>query len=158
MSINVGKLARYAVATTVSAGIVLATSLPGTAHAASQFADKDGFDRSRRCDAIVGVSDETTSGKVEVFGGFSCPSDQRLWNMPEATTIRVRIFMNGQEVIQSKKTLKTCKTVNGLKLTCQSDSHQVSFPDDSSNDRFYGRMEITSFSGTVTLTTGTITT
>jgi hypothetical protein len=138
---------------------VLAMITPGAAYAASQFASKNNFDNtSRTCDAIVGVSDETTSGSVEVYGGFSCQTGTGLWNQPEAATIRVRLFMNGQEVIQSKKTLATCIKVSGLKVTCSTDSHQVTYPDNSGNQQFYGKIEIVSFSGNATLTTPSITT
>jgi hypothetical protein len=157
MIINRGAFA-WRAGVTVAAGLILATSVPGAAHAASKFANKDGFDRSGGCDAILGVSDETTPGKVEVFGGFSCPTDSGLWNMPEVTTIRLRIFQDGQEVIQSKKALKSCKTVKGTKWTCATDSFELTFPDYSSSDSFYGKMEISSFGGSVTLTTGAITT
>jgi hypothetical protein len=71
-------------------------------------------------------------------------------------TIRVRIFENGQEVIQSKRTLPDCSHAS-IHKTCSSESYQVTFPDYSSSDKFYGKMEIVSFSGTVTLTTPTIT-
>ncbi|WP_189082853.1 hypothetical protein, partial [Mangrovihabitans endophyticus] len=127
------------------------------ASAASAFDSRDNWDRSGECDAILGVSDETSDGEVEVFGGFSCPDPPGgLWNSPEPTTIRVRLFRNGSEIIQSKKSEKTCKNVGGVAMTCRTDSHSVSYPDYSSSDSFYGKMEIVSFGGTVTLTTGSI--
>lgn len=137
-------------------GFALAAVIPGPAFAASKFASKDNFDRSRKCDAILGVSDETTSGKVEAYGGFSCPTGSGLPNTPEKTTIRVRLFMNGQEIVQSKKTSATCNTGSSFPVTCSTDSHQVTYPDYSSTDTFYAKMEIDSFGGNVTLTTGTI--
>jgi hypothetical protein len=138
------------------AGLALVAVVPGQAMAASKFANKDGFDSSKRCDAILGVSDETTSGKVEVFGGFSCPTGYGLANQPEKATIRVRLFENGQEVVQSKRTLKDCSKAS-IKKTCSSESHQVTWPDDAKkSEKYYGVMEIVSFSGTVTLKTATI--
>jgi len=151
------RLVRWGLAAVV-AGTVLATAVPGSALAASKFASKDSFDTSKTCDAIVGVSDETTSGKIEVFGGFSCPTGFGLANQPEVATIRVRLFENGQEVVQSKRNMPTCSTVNGIKKTCSSESHQVTWPDDpNKSESYYGKIEIVSFTGTVTLTTGTIT-
>jgi hypothetical protein len=157
MSMTTHRFARLG-AVAVAVGVTLAVAVPGTAQAASKFANKAGFDHSKRCDAIVGVSDETSSGKVEVFGGFSCPTGSGLFNQPEPTTIRVKIFRGNQEVIQSKKNVASCKQVGGKWFTCSSDSHQVTYPDATSSNTFYGQMEITSFSGSVTLTTGKITT
>jgi hypothetical protein len=136
--------------------VLSAVALPGSAFAATESSTKNNWDRSRGCDAVVSVSDVTTSGKVEVYGGFACPSNSGLWNQPEGATIRVKLFVNDQEILQSKKALKTCKTVSGIKWTCHSDSHQVAITDDSGTDRFRGEMQIVSFSGTVTLATPTI--
>jgi hypothetical protein len=149
------RLVRRAVA--VSAlGIALATVVPGQALAASKFANKNNFDTPRKCDAVVGVSDETSSGKIEVFGGFSCPTGLGLANMPEKATIRVRLFEDGQEVVQSKRTMPDCNS-GRLRITCSSESHQVTWPDARASAKYYGKMEIVSFSGKVTLTTPTIT-
>lgn len=148
-------LTRYAVAV-LTAGLALAVSVPGQAMAASKFANKDKFDTAKLCDAVVGVSDETTTGKIEVFGGFSCKTGFGLANFPEKTTIRVRLFKNGQELLQSKKAVKNCFRFDGVAHSCSSESHQVAFPDDSTSDRYWGKMEIVSFTGRVTLTTKAI--
>jgi hypothetical protein len=148
-------LVRSAIAALLAGLAALVTLLPGSAHAASEFANKDGWDKSGKCDAIVGVSDETTNGTVEVYGGFSCPTGTGLWNQPEKATIRVRIFQNGKEIIQSKKTLKDCQHLKA-KVTCSSDHHEITYPDYAGTDKFHGQMEIVSFGGTVTLTTPTI--
>ncbi|MCM4083645.1 hypothetical protein [Paractinoplanes hotanensis] len=155
MTGTTGKLARAA--TSIIAGAAVIVSVPEAAAAASRLASEDGFDRTGACDAIVGVSDETSSGNIEVYGGFSCPTDSGLWNTPEPTTIRVRLFRNGNEIIQSKKNSATCFTGAGVEWTCSTDSHSVTYPDYSGNDSFYGRIEIVSFSGNSTLTTGSIT-
>ncbi|XVU24082.1 hypothetical protein ACQPZJ_43735 [Actinoplanes sp. CA-054009] len=149
------RFVRHALAIS-AAGVVAAVAMPGQALAASQFASKNGFDTSKKCDAIVGVSDETTSGKIEVYGGFSCPTGYGLANQPEKATIRVRLFQNGQEVVQSKRSMPDCSGTTSIRKTCSSESHQVTYPDNSGTQTFYGKIEIVSFSGTVTLTTPTI--
>jgi hypothetical protein len=58
-----------AVAAVTVAGVALGA---GPAHAADTGAYKNNFN-GRGCDALVFVSDTTSSGKVEAFGGFNCP-------------------------------------------------------------------------------------
>ena len=130
----------------------MAAFVPSPAYAASSSASRDNF--AQHCDAQVHVSDRTAAGKVETFGGFSCPTGTGLFNEPEQATIVVMIIRNGTEVIRSYKGLATCYKP----FTCSTESHSVTYPDYSTNDRFRGRIQITSFSGSVTLTTGEITT
>lgn len=145
------------IAMAVLAGTSVTAFAATPASAAESSAGQNGFDRTGTCDSIVGISDSTTSGKIEVFGGFSCPTSGGLLNTPTVTTIRVRLFRNGTEIIQSKKNSATCFAKSGANWTCSTDSHSVTYPDASSSDKFYGRLEIVSFSGNSTVTTGTIT-
>jgi hypothetical protein len=156
MRIGRRAVVNYVVATVVAGLAAVMILPPSSAFAASKVASKDGFDNSGLCDAIVAVSDETTSGSVEVFGGFSCPTGYGLWNQPVGSTIRVKIFRNGKEIIQSKKAVPTCTYIGAVRVTCSSDSHQVKYPDYPGKDSFRGEMEIVSVGGTVTLKTSTI--
>lgn len=135
-----------------AAAAVGLTSSP--AFAASSTAGKNGFDRSGKCDANVAVSDVTSYGKVEVFGGFVCPTGSGLFNEPTGATIRVRMYKNGVEILQSLKNVPT----GNKPFTISSDFHAITYPDYSSTDRFKGVIEISSLSGSVKLTTGEITT
>ncbi|MEU8409350.1 hypothetical protein AB0C19_24405 [Micromonospora sp. NPDC048842] len=139
------------------AGIVSATAAVGListpAYAASSVAGKDGWDKSRNCDANVVVSDATSSGKIEVYGGFVCPTGTGIINEPQVATIRIIMFRNGDQILQSKKNV----TMGKKPFSIASDSHAITYPDYSSSDNFYGVMEITSLSGYVRLTTGIIT-
>jgi hypothetical protein len=143
--------------TATTAGVAAALAFTGAlvfaaspAHALSAAASKDNFQGG--CDALVIVSDTTSSGNVEAFGGFSCPAGEGLWNHGVPATIKMILIQNGTEVINSVRTLPTCWEF----WTCRSESWQVKLPDYAGTDRFRGKMVITSLGGSVTLTTGEI--
>lgn len=138
------------VTATAVTSVVLLTATP--ALAASAAASRDNFDRSGQCDAVVIVSTNTSFGNVEVFGGFACPTGSGLFNKPLATTIKVMIIRNGAEVIRNTRPLPTCNDP----LTCSSDSNSVTLPNEDGDQSYSGRMEITSPSGHVDLTTDVI--
>src|SRR5690348_7639118 len=79
---NIGKGA--VVAAAAVAGVALAAA---PAHAADTGAYKDNFN-NRGCDALVYVSDTTSSGKVEAFGGFNCPQNVKIIGTAVVTLIR----------------------------------------------------------------------
>jgi hypothetical protein len=118
---------------------------------ASASAGRNNF--QRECDAQVHVSDTTSSGNVEVFGGFACPTGTGLWNHSVPSTIKVIIIRNGVEI---KNSTFTCPSCIEKFWTCSTESWQVTYPDYASTDRFKGKMVITSLGGSVTLTTGEI--
>ncbi|MER7894565.1 hypothetical protein ABTX15_32850 [Micromonospora sp. NPDC094482] len=141
--------------TAAAAAITLGLlSFANPASAASSVASKKDFDQSRRCDANVTVSDVTTYGKVEVYGGFVCPTGSGLFNEPVRATITIQIYRNGVSILRSQKEL----AFGTRPLTLSSDFYAITYPDYSSSDRFKGWMQISSLSGSVTLTTGEITT
>lgn len=146
-----GAFWRIMTAAALGVAVVLTVAV-SPAQAASASAGKDNF--AGACDAQVHVSDATTFGRVEGFGGFSCPTGVGLLNEPSQATITIMIFRNGVEVIRSHYDIPTCIRPT----TCSTDSHSVTYPDYASTDRFKSRMQITSLSGSVTLTTAEIST
>jgi hypothetical protein len=138
-------------AVVVTTAVISLTAAASPALAASSSASRNNFQYD--CDAQVHVSDATSYGDVEVFGGFSCPSGTGLWNHGEPTTIKVIIIRNGVEIQNSTRTCPTC--IQKF-YTCSTESWQTKYPDYSSTDRFRGKMIITSLGGSVTLTTGEI--
>ncbi|KIR63360.1 hypothetical protein TK50_21240 [Micromonospora haikouensis] len=100
------------------------------------------------------ISDVTTSGKVEAYGGFVCPTGSGLFNEPVRATITLQIYRNGVSILRSQKEL----TFGTRPYTLASDSYSITYPDYSSSDRFKAWMQISSLSGSVTLTTAEITT
>jgi hypothetical protein len=152
MMTRLGTARLVAAMTAAAAGMAIALVSPaGPAYAASASAGKNNF--QRECDAQVHVSDATSSGNVEVFGGFACPTGTGLWNNGVASTIKVIIIRNGVEI---KNSTFTCPSCIEKFWTCSSESWQVTYPDYASTDRFKGKMVITSLGGSVTLTTGEI--
>lgn len=114
------------------------------AHAADTGAYRDNFN-GRGCDAQVYVSDTTTSGKVEAFGGFACPSRVKLIGH-----INVFLFKNGKQV---------CKNGHGYNL--ESTAHaQCAVTDSSGSQKWKARIQLVTpdSSGGVSLTTGEIST
>jgi hypothetical protein len=142
-----------AIAVIVTTAMISLAATTSRALAASSSAGRNNF--QGQCDAQVHVSDATSYGDVEVFGGFSCPTGTGLWNHGVQTTIKVIIIRNGVEI---KNSTFTCPTCIQKFWTCSTESWQTVYPDYSSTDRFRGKMIITSLGGSVTLTTGEIST
>jgi hypothetical protein len=121
---------------------ILATATP--ALAADKGAYRDNFN-GRGCDAQVYVSDTTTSGKVEAFGGFSCPSSVQL--IGNVTAI---LYRNGKEVCSK-----------GRHFSLASTSHaECAVTDSSGSQKWKAKLRVATpgTSGSVTITTGEITT
>lgn len=113
---------------------------PSAAHAASSSAGRDNFYHT--CDAQVHVSDGTTAGKVEVFGGWGCRTDQVF-----VGTLVCIIYVNGAEKLRTSVDLVVASTKD-----CS-----VSYPDYSSSDSFLGKLIVKGAGGVnFTLTTGSI--
>ena len=121
---------------------VIATATP--AYALDAGAYRDNFN-GRSCDALVYVSDTTSSGKVEAFGGFSCPSNVKLIGH-----LTVVLYRNGTQV---------CSSGHGYNLVT-TDSEQCAITDNSGNQRWKARLRITTpdTTGGVNIVTGEIST
>jgi hypothetical protein len=79
----------------VSAGIaaiVGATVAATPAQATDIGAYRDDYNPSG-CDAMLYASDTTSSGKVEAFGGFNCPTSAKMTG-----SVTVKLFKNGSAV------------------------------------------------------------
>jgi hypothetical protein len=123
-----------------TATIAVATVTP--AQAAASSAGKN--TNVPTCFTSVHVSDETSPGKVEVFGGWGCAQSHVFTG-----TILLVIYRNGAEIMRTNTDLKVA----------YSNSTQIALNDDRSNDRYYGTMTIKGAGPTnFTIRTGTITT
>ncbi|MFF0776525.1 hypothetical protein ACFYUK_47115 [Nonomuraea wenchangensis] len=130
----------------VMIGVALAMMLFSAtpASAASSTAGRENF--YRNCDAVLAVSDQTTPGSVEVYGGWGCDATSYFY----PGQIILSLYLNGVEVMHSEK-----KTPDLSRP--QSFSHAVTHPDYSTTDYFYGKMTIKGAGGVnFTLTTGKI--
>jgi len=129
-----------AIAAVAMAGVALGAA---PAHAADTGAYKDNFN-GRGCDALVYVSDTTSSGKVEAFGGFNCAQSVRLIGTAVVTLIR-----DSKEVCH--------KTVNYSLVSTIDAACAVSDP--GGNQKWYAKLRLVTSdtTGGVMLTTGKIT-
>ncbi|WP_148427326.1 hypothetical protein [Micromonospora sp. AP08] len=128
-------LAAVAVACVVVGGFT-----PSSAQAASASTGRDNFYGT--CDAQVHVSDTTTAGRVEVFGGWGCQVDKYFTG-----TLVCVLYLNGAEKARVATDLKTSST----------EFCAVTYPDYSSTDTFYGKLIVKGAGSTnFTLTTGSI--
>lgn len=113
---------------------------PSLAYAASKSAGRNNFWST--CDAQVHVSDETTSGKVEVFGGWGCTVTKAFTG-----TLVCIIYVNGREKMRTSVDLVTASTKD-----CA-----VTYADHSSSDSYYGKLIVKGAGGTnFSLSTGSI--
>ncbi|SHN47205.1 hypothetical protein [Cryptosporangium aurantiacum] len=125
----------------VALSTVVALVLTGSgANAASSSVGKNNFYGT--CDAQAHVSDATTSGKVEVFGGWGCQVNKYFTG-----TLVCAIWVNGSEKFRTTKDI----------LLASSRDCAVTYPDYSSSDSYVGKVIIKGQGGTnFTLTTGAI--
>ncbi|GIH07098.1 hypothetical protein Rhe02_51650 [Rhizocola hellebori] len=128
------------VVVTVLAALV-STAMP--ASAVSSGNSKNNF--FRECSATVVVSDTTTPGKVEGYGGWGCAATSGFC----PGYLVVTISYNGQEVIRTQK--------NTGPLTCPTTwSASVTYPDWSTVDGYRASIIVKGPYTNFTLWTGTI--
>jgi hypothetical protein len=131
---------RYVVAAAVAATLATVGFTPSSAHAASKSVGRNNFYGT--CDAQAHVSDDTTPGKVEVFGGWGCQVGKYF-----SGTLVCIIYVNGVEKMRTSTDITTATTKD-----CA-----VTYLDNRSSDSYYGKMIVKGVGGTnFTLKTGAI--
>ncbi len=141
MSSPVGTAVRAGVVGALAAALVAAAA--GPAAAASSSAGRDNF--WRNCDASVTVSDATSPGDVEVYGGWACATGTHF----QPSSITMILYYQGREVKRSKKSSPSLESVSNL-------AHWIAYPDWSSRDAYHGAMLVEGPGVKFTLTTRTI--